>query len=101
MELIEYKDMFGIYWRIKNIRQSYKLYLNRKTNKVELHDTNFGGKCMVFSLPILPDVLNKINESRIENSNLIFRKIEQENMKNDIKNTQKAINFAKSQIFNL
>ena len=100
MELIEYKDMFGVYHRVKDIRPTYKLLLNRKTKKVELHDTNFGGKCMVFDLPILPNVLDKINATRIENSNAIFCKMEQENMKKDSKNMQNAIDFAKFSLFN-
>lgn len=99
MKLVEYKDMFGLYWRVREIRPSYRLYLNRQTQKVELHDINFGGKCMTFSLPILPDIIDKINATRIENANLIFRKIDQENMKNDIKNTQNAIEIAKYGLF--
>ena len=101
MELIEYKDIYGIYWRIKEIRKSYKLYLNRKTKKLELHDTNFGGKCMTFNMPINPSVLQKINATRIENSNSIFRKIDRFNSKKECQNTQNAINFVKYNIFNL
>ena len=99
MELVEYKDMFGLYHRVKDIRPTYKLFLNRKTKKVELHDTNFGGKCMVFDLPVLPNVLDKINATRIENSFAIFRKMELENMKNDSKMMQKAINYADFTLF--
>lgn len=99
MKLVEYKDMFGLYWRVREIRPSYRLYLNRQTQKVELHDINFGGKCMTFSLPIWPDIIDKINATRIENANLIFRKIDQENMKNEIKNTQNAIEIAKYGLF--
>lgn len=101
MELIEYKDVYGLYWRVREIRPSYRLLLNRKTGLVELHDINFGGKCMTFVLPLFPSVLDKINGTRIENATRIFRKIEQENMKNDIKNVQSAINFAKYSLFNL
>lgn len=101
MELIEYKDMYGLYWRVKEIRPSYKLFFNRKTGLVELYDLNFGGKCMTFSLPLLPNIIDKINGTRIENATSIFRKIECENMKNDIKNTQNAIDFAKYSLFNL
>ena len=101
MKLIEYKDMFGLYWRVKEIRPNYKLYLNRETEKIELHDENFGGKCMTFSLPLLPNIIDKINSTRIENANAIFRTIEKENMKNDIKNVQNAIDHAKYSIFNL
>ena len=100
MEFIEYKDIYGLYWRVKEIRPSYKLLLNRKTNLVELHDQNFGGKCMTFELPILPNILDKINATRVENASLIFRKIDEINMKNDSKNMQNAIDFAKFQIFN-
>lgn len=101
MELIEYKDIYGLYWRVKLIRPSYKLMLNRRTNKVELHDSNFGGKCMTFSLPILPNVIDKINATKIENAHAIFRKIEQDNMKKDMQNTQNAINNAKYSLFNM
>ena len=101
MKLIEYKDMFGLYWRVKEIRSGYKLYLNRETGNVELHDENFGGKCMTFSLPLLPNIIDKINATRMENAHLIFRKIEQENMKNDTKNVQNAIDLVKYNIFNL
>lgn len=101
MKLIEYKDMYGLYWRVKQIRPSYKLYLNRETQKVELHDTNFGGKCMTFELPLLPNIIDKINSTRIENASSIFCKIEEENMKNDIKITQNAIGFAKYSLFDL
>ena len=38
MEKFEYKDMFGIYLRIKEISKTYQLFLNRKTNKIELFD---------------------------------------------------------------
>lgn len=91
MELIEYKDMYGIYHRIKEIRPSYKLFLNRKTHKVELHDTNFGGKCLTFSLPLNPSVIDKINATRIENANFIFRKIDEQNSKNSTKSVQNAV----------
>ncbi len=101
MELIEYKDIYGLYWRVREIRPSYRLLLNRKTGFVELHDSNFGGKCMTFSLPLLPNIIDKINGTRIENATQIFRKIEQENMKNDIKNVQNAIDYTKYSLFNL
>lgn len=101
MELIEYKDIYGLYWRVKEIRPSYRLLLNRKTGFVELHDSNFGGKCMTFSLPLFPNIIDKINGTRIENAYSIFRKIEQENVKNDIKNTQNAIDFVKYGFLNL
>ena len=93
--------MYGLFWRIKEIRPSYRLYLNRETHKVELHDLNFGGKCMTFSLPLLPNIIDKINATRIENATSIFRKIDSDNVKNDIKITQNAINRAKYSIFNL
>lgn len=96
MELIEYKDMYGVYHRIKEIRPSYKLFLNRKTGKVELHDTNFGGKCMSFNLPILPNVIDKINATRIENANLIFCKIDDYNSKNQQNSVQNIIENAKN-----
>ena len=99
MELIEYKDLYGIYHRIKEIRPSYKLFLNRKTNKVELYDTNFGGKCMTFNLPILPNIIDKINSTRIENANVIFRKMQDNNSKNAIKNVQNVINNANMKFF--
>ena len=101
MKLIEYKDIYGLYWRVKEIRPSYVLYLNRETQKVELHDKNFGGKCMTFELPLLPNILDKINATRIENAASIFRKIEENNVRNDIKNTQNAIDMAKYNLFNL
>lgn len=98
-QLIEYKDIYGLYWRVREIRPSYRLYFNRATQKVELHDSNFGGKCMTFSLPILPNILDKINATRIENANRIFRKIEADNMKNDIKTMQNAIDYIKYNYF--
>lgn len=96
MELIEYKDMYGIYHRVKEIRPSYKLFLNRKTGKVELHDTNFGGKCLTFSLPILPNVIDKINATRVENANAIFCKIDEQNSKNQLNYVENATQCAKS-----
>ena len=98
MELEEYKDMYGIYWRIKEIRPTYKLFLNRKTGKIELHDANFIGANMVFDLPIFPNVIDKINATRIENANYIFRKIDAENRKNDLKIIENASYFVKNQL---
>jgi hypothetical protein len=98
MKLIEYKDMFGLYKRVKEIRPSYRLMLNRETNQIELFDDNFGGKCMTFNLPLTPDIIDKINASRIENSASIFRKIEAENMKKQRQNINLAAENTISQI---
>ena len=98
MELEEYKDMYGLYWRVKEIRPTYKLFLNRKTGKVELHDINFRGVNMVFSLPLFPDILDKINATKIENANFIFRKIDAYNCENEQKNIENATYFVKNQL---
>ncbi len=95
MELEEIYDMFGLWHRIKEIRPSYKLYLNKKTGKAELHDTNFGGKCMEFDFPLSPQIIDKINATKIENSNFIFRKIEEKNSKKQQKSIQNAVDYAK------
>lgn len=80
-ELIEYDDVFYLNKRVKQIRKSYKLFFNRRTKKVELHDGNFYGKCMEFNLPLYPDVLDKIDSTRIENSSRLFANIDSENRK--------------------
>lgn len=95
MELEEYKDMFGLYYRVKEIRPTYKLMYNRKNKKVELYDTNYSGVALSFSLPIYPDILEKIKKSKMENSLIIFRKIEEENAKNKQKAIENAIYLAK------
>ena len=100
MELIEYKDIYGLYWRVKEIRDGYRLFFNRKTKMVELHDINFGGKCMTFSLPILPNIIDKINATRIECSNDLFCKIEQNNAKIEQKVIENAVNFEKYNLEN-
>ena len=94
MELVEYKDMFGLYYRVKQIRPTYTLMLNRKTNLVELHDSNYSGANLVFKLPITAEIINKIQFSKMENSSKIFRKIEAENQQNEQKMIENAIYLA-------
>jgi hypothetical protein len=97
MNLVEYKDIYGLYWRVKEIRRGYKLMLNRDTGKVELHDTLFGGKCMTFDLPINAAIIDKINETKIENFAKFLKQIEEENAKNQ----QKLINCAIDNVYNM
>ena len=99
MEKIEYKDMFGLYYRVKQIRPTYNLMLNRKTNKVELIDSNYNGAMLTFSLPLTADILQKIEKSKVENSTEIFRKIEEENMKNTQKSIENSIYLSKHILF--
>ena len=99
MEKIEYKDMFGLYYRVKQIRPTYSLMLNRKTNKVELIDSNYNGAMLTFSLPLTADILQKIEKSKVENSTEIFRKIEEENMKNTQKSIENSIYLSKHILF--
>lgn len=100
MKLIEYKELFELWKRVKEIRPSYTLMLNRETNKVELHDENFGGLAMVFELPLTPDILDAIQKTKIENSNDIFRKIEHENAKKRLKTIENCVERAKEIIIN-
>ena len=95
MELEEYKDMFGLYYRVKEIRPTYRLMYNKKNKIVELYDTNYGGVALSFALTICADILDKIQKTKMENSSKIFRKIEEENAKNEQKAIENAIYLAK------
>lgn len=97
-ELTIYSDVFCLNKRVKQIRQSYTLYLNRRTGKVELHDGNFYGKCMEFTLPIYPDVLQKIDRTRIENANKVFAEIDAKNRKMQSEAIKTYINNAKNNL---
>jgi len=98
MELEEYKDMFGLYYRVKEIRPTYSLMFNRKTKMVELYDSNYSGICMAFKSPINANILNKINSTRMENSSKIFRKIDENNAKIEQNLLENAIYLAKQTI---
>lgn len=98
MEKEEYKDMFGYYKRVKQIKPTYKLLLNNRTNYLELYDEQFCGVMLKFKLPICEDILKKVETTKVENAKNIFRKIEEENCKITQKNIENAIYFAKNQI---
>ncbi|MBQ8468680.1 MAG: hypothetical protein IJ542_02870 [Clostridia bacterium] len=100
MELEDYKDMFGVYFRVKEIRPTYSLKFNKRTKKLELHDENFCGAQLTFNFPITPQILTKIKSSMAERSNQIFRKIEEENQKNSHNLIENAIYYAKNTLLN-
>ena len=96
----EIKDMFGLYYRVKYIRPTYRLLLNKKTNLIELHDDNYRGVNMIFTPPITADILEKINKTKMENSNKLFIEIENKNRILEEKQVENAIYFAKNMINN-
>lgn len=96
----EIKDMFGLYYRVKYIRPTYKLLLNKKTNLIELHDENYRGANMTFVPPITAEILDKINQTKMENSAKLFIEIENKNRILEEKQIENAIYFAKNTINN-
>jgi len=96
MEKFEYKDMFGIYLRIKEISKTYQLFLNRKTNKIELFDYSNNQICLTFDFPLLPNVIDKIKQTRRENAIKLFRQIEEKNRKIEEENIKNTIYYTKN-----
>jgi len=92
--LSEYKDKFNLYKRIKMINPNYKLMLNHKTHRFEIHDFSccFGSLCLSIGLLDLDSrIIKRLFESKRENMKALFLKIERENEMLREKNRNLAI----------
>lgn len=79
-----FTDLFNIVSKIKQIDPMYRVFRNVKKNRFELYYQNGLNLNLELTLnyPVLDmRTVNKIYESKIENADLIFEKIEKFNGK--------------------
>ena len=97
-DLVEVKDMFFLYKRIKKINPNYVLLFNLKTKKYEVHDmlNRFDSKCLTISHNDLNAKLEyKLFVSRRENMKKLFLEIEENNKKLENREINLALEKAK------
>jgi len=91
--LVPYKDMYGIFERIKSIDPNYELMFDQRKKVFEIHDRS--NKHESLCLTILPSnldsrVLKKLSMSRREHMKDLFLEIERGNQKLQEEKIQKA-----------
>lgn len=88
----EYKDQFNIYNLIKKINPNYRLYFNNKNKKFAIVNicNNFE-ICKEFD-SFFGNILQDLRFSKVENSKLIFKNIDDFNQKLIKENQEKQLN---------
>lgn len=100
-ELIKFNDVYFIHSLIKQINANYELYYNKNKMRYEVHDTS---KPLLNSLCVTtknyPDqrLIDKLQETRIENIENIIKNIEIHNNKLEFEKQNKITSLAKEQL---
>ena len=91
-----YKDMFNYYNEIKNINRGFRLYLNKKNNKLTIVNIYKNYEICHYFNSILDINIDKLRFLKIENFNKIINNIEQSNYILENKNNSKTIDYVKN-----
>ena len=99
--MVKFSDIYFIHSLIKQINANYELYYNKNKMRYEVHDTS---KPLLNSLCVTtknyPDqrLIDKLQETRIENIENIIKNIEIHNNKLEFEKQNKIISLAKDQL---
>ena len=97
--LEKYTDIFNICHRIKIIDKDYELFFNKKTKEFEVHNSNQRGSSLVFCTKVLDArLITKLKETRREHAKEFFKKLDEENQKQELKARQTIISNASDYI---
>lgn len=91
-----YKDIFNYYNEIKNINRGFRLYLNKKNNKLTIVNIYKNYEICHYFNNILDINIDKLRFLKIENFNKIINNIEQSNNILENKNNSKTIDYVKN-----
>lgn len=80
--LEEYRDLFDLYKRIREIDKNYVLLKNKMNGKIEVHNFNQRGVSFVMEAkPLDARLIEKLQKTRVENSVKFFRELDLQNEK--------------------
>lgn len=90
--LTRHKDVLGIWWRLKEIDRNYDLMLNKKLNRLEVHNVcQIGPSLVCVASPCDARLVKKIYLTRRENAQKFFKQLEKENERRRICAEQRII----------
>jgi|GEM_PF-1607116 len=88
--LEDYRDLFNLFSRIKEIDESYQLMINKKTKRIEVHNFSQRGSSFVMvAEPLDARLIQKLVATRRENAKAFFKKLDDENEELERKNIEK------------
>ena len=96
--LIKFDDIYFISKLIKNINKNFELVYNLKTERYLIVDANKKQICITFDHYPDSRVLDKLEQTKVENANKLFKEIETHNQKLEEQKNQSLQDLAYNQL---
>ena len=92
-------DLLFLYKRVKEINPNFELCKNLKTGRFEVHNfSNFKDSLVITAPNLDARLIDKLKETSADNAHKLFKRLDEENQKNEQKNLDNLVEDASNKL---